>query len=52
MAQGQVKIKRQEPFPVSLYEVVPVEIAQLLNVLARIEIRRQAKLRIIRKEEN
>ena len=50
MVQGQVKIKRREPSPVSSYEVVPVEIAQLLNVLARIEIRRQAKLRASRKE--
>lgn len=50
MAQGQVKIKRQESSPVSSYEVIPIEVAQLLNVLARIEVRRQAKLRIIRKE--
>ena len=52
MAQGQVKTKRLGPSPVSSYEVIPVEVAQLLNVLARIEMRRQAKLRIIRKEVN
>ena len=50
MGQGQVKTKGREASPVSSSEVVPVEIAQLLNVLARIEIRRQAKLRIIQKE--
>jgi hypothetical protein len=52
MVQGQVKTKRLESSPVSSYEVVPIEIVQLLNVLARIEIRRQAKLRVIRKEVN
>lgn len=50
MAQGQVKTKRLEASPVFSYDVVPVEVVQLLNVLARIEIRRQAKLRVIRKE--
>ncbi|MGB8347708.1 MAG: hypothetical protein WCD86_22685 [Ktedonobacteraceae bacterium] len=50
MAQVQIKVQNQALSVVSSKEVVPVEIIQLLNVLARIEARRQAKLQALRKE--
>jgi hypothetical protein len=50
VAQGQVKTKGQTSAPVTLREGYPVEIMQLLDVLARIEVRRQAKLRALRKD--
>ncbi len=50
MAQGQVKTKGQTSAAVTLREGYPVEIMQLLDVLARIEARRQAKLRALRKD--
>jgi hypothetical protein len=50
VAQGQVKTKGQTSAAVTLREGYPVEIMQLLDVLARIEARRQAKLRALRKD--
>ena len=52
MTQTQVKVKGRSSSAIATasIEVVPLEIAQLLDVLARIELRRQAKLRASRKE--
>lgn len=50
MVQGQVKAKEQVSVAVSSQEPYPVEIVQLLDVLARIEARHQAKLRALRKD--
>jgi hypothetical protein len=50
VVQGQVKAKGQTSAAVTLREGYPVEIVQLLDVLARIEARRQAKLRALRKD--
>lgn len=52
MAQTQVKVKGRSlsTTATASIEVIPLEIIQLLDVLARIEVRRQAKLRASRKE--
>ena len=52
VTQTQVKVKGRSSSATATVsiEVVPLEIAQLLDVLARIELRRQAKLRASRKE--
>ena len=53
MVQGQVKAKEQASVAAAAgtsQESYPVEIVQLLDVLARIEARRQAKLRALRKD--
>lgn len=50
VVQVQVKVQSQVSSVVSSKEIFPVEIIQLLAVLARIEARRQAKLRAGRKE--
>ena len=49
MTQVQMKVKGQSLSASSSTEVLPLEIMQLLDVLARIEARRQEKLRIARK---
>jgi hypothetical protein len=49
VAQAQTTVQSQAA-AVSSKESFPVEIIQLLAVLARIEVRRQAKLRAERKE--
>ena len=49
MAQVQVKVKGRSLSASPSTEVLPLEIMQLLDVLARIEARRQEKLRIARK---
>ena len=49
MTQVQMKVKGQSLSASSSTEVLPLEIMQLLDVLARIEARRQEKLRITRK---
>lgn len=51
MAQAQGKAKGQVSTAISS-RVYPLEIEQLLDVLARIEARRQAKLRALRKDVN
>ena len=50
MTQVQVKMKGKSLLASSSTGVLPLEIMQLLDVLARIEARRQEKLRITRKE--
>ena len=50
MAQTQVKVRERSLSLSPSVEIVPLEIVQLLDVLARIEARRQAKLRTTRKE--
>jgi len=49
VAQVQVKVKGQSLSASPSTGALPLEIIQLLDVLARIEARRQEKLRIIRK---
>ena len=49
MTQVQVKVRGQSLLASSSTGVFPLEIMQLLDVLARIESRRQEKLRIARK---
>ena len=50
MTQVQVKVKGQSLSASPSTGIVPLEIMQLLDVLARIEARRQEKLRVSRKE--
>ena len=50
MTQAQVKVKGRSSTATSLIDGLPLEIVHLLDVLARIEARRQAKLRASRKE--
>jgi hypothetical protein len=45
MTQAQIQGKPHSSTRVSSVEELPIEIIQLLQVLARIEARRQAKLR-------
>lgn len=49
MAQGQLQTKRSTSSVSSSTQSLPLEIVQLLNVLARIEARRQSKLRASQK---
>jgi hypothetical protein len=49
VTQVQVKVKGHSLSASSSKGVLPLEIMQLLDVLARIEARRQEKLRITRK---
>jgi hypothetical protein len=49
VAQAQAAVESQTS-ETSSKEALPVEVIQLLTVLARIEARRQAKLRTERKE--
>ncbi|MFL5626762.1 MAG: hypothetical protein ACJ788_14355 [Ktedonobacteraceae bacterium] len=50
MTQTQVKVRERSLSSSPSVETLPLEIVQLLDVLARIEARRQAKLRTTRKE--
>ncbi len=50
MAQAQMNTKRRVVDGATSQETYPVEVIQLLDVLARIEARRQAKLRALRKD--
>ena len=50
VTQTQVKVRERSLSSSPSVEILPLEIVQLLDVLARIEARRQAKLRTTRKE--
>ncbi len=50
VAQTQVKARERSLSSSPSVEALPLEIVQLLDVLARIEARRQVKLRTTRKE--
>lgn len=50
VVQAQATVESQAVSESFSKETLPIEIIQLLAVLARIEARRQAKLRAVRKE--
>lgn len=49
MVQGQLQVKKSASSVSSSTQSFPLEIVQLLNVLARIEARRQSRMRTSQK---